>query len=404
MTDSPRVTAYAADAAGCGHYRVIWPAQALRRQGHDVTAVPPKDRTLELRVSRDTDQVIGLNRDPSQEMDVLVLQRVTHPHVAQAVRFYREAGVAVVVDMDDDLNAIHPSNPAFAMMHPRQAAGPRQGQRRAHSWKYLAQACADATLVTVSTPALLSVYAPGGHGRVVPNYLPPMYSYLLHQDSETIGWPASLHSHPDDPSVTGGALARLVSEGARFVVGGNPAGAGRAFGLPGSLDPEGMGDVEIGNWGAAVARLGIGISPLADTRFNRSKSWLKPLEMSAAGVPWVGSPRAEYLRIHALGAGVLADTPRRWYKELARLRRSETTRSELAAAGREAVRDLTIEKQAWRWAEVFAEAVAVQRGGSSRLTPLRNGAVSMEPSEMSSSSSADRPSSATTAPTTVHSV
>lgn len=361
MTDSPRVTAYAADASGCGYYRVIWPSEALQRQGHDVKAVQPRDRKMELRVSRDTDQVIGLDSDPSQEMDVLVLQRVTHPWVAQAVRYYRSYGVAVVVDMDDDLNAIHPSNPAFAMMHPKSAADPRRGERRAHSWKYLAQACRDATLVTVSTPALLPVYAPQGHGRVVPNYLPPAYTRLLHQDSDLIGWPASLHSHPDDPSVTGGALARLVADGARFTVGGNPAGCGRAFGLPGSRDPEGMGEVGILDWGATVARLGIGISPLADTRFNRSKSWLKPLEMSAAGVPWVGSPREEYRRIHALGAGVLADTPRRWYRELERLRRSETARSELSAAGREAVRELTVERQAWRWAEVYEEAVRIQR-------------------------------------------
>lgn len=361
MTDSPRVTAYAADAAGCGSFRVIWPSEALRRQGHDVTAVQPKDRQMELRVSRDTDQVIGLDSDPSKEMDVLVLQRVTHPWVAQAVRFYRAAGVAVVVDMDDDLNAIHPSNPAFAMMHPKAAADPRRGERRAHSWRYLAQACADATLVTVSAPALLPVYAPQGHGRVVPNYLPGSYAEAAHRDSDLIGWPASLHSHPDDPSVTGGALARLVSEGARFAVGGNPAGCGRAFGLPGSVDPEGLGDVPLSAWPQAVASLGIGISPLTDTRFNRAKSWLKPLEMSATGVPWVGSPRAEYRRIHALGAGVLADTPRRWYRELERLRRSEAARLELSQAGREAVRDLTIERQAWKWAEVYAEAVEIQR-------------------------------------------
>jgi hypothetical protein len=361
VTDSPRVTAYAADDAGCGHYRIIWPSQALREQGHDVTAVHPKDRTLELKVSRDTNQVIGLGSDPSQEMDVLVLQRVTHPWVAQSVRFYRDAGVAVVVDMDDDLNAIHPSNPAFAMMHPKQAVNPRQGDRRAHSWQYLAQACADATLVTVSTPALLSVYAPQGHGRVVPNYLPDSYAATSHVDSDLIGWPASLHSHPDDPSVTGGALARLVADGARFTVGGNPAGCGAAFGLPGSANPAGMGDVPLAGWPAAVAELGIGISPLADTRFNRSKSWLKPLEMSACGVPWVASPRAEYRRLHALGAGVLVDTPRRWYRELERLRRSEAARLELSQAGREAVADLTVSRQAWRWAEVYAEAVQLER-------------------------------------------
>jgi hypothetical protein len=258
--------------------------------------------------------------------------------MAQAVPLLRAAGAAVVVDIDDDLGSIHPRNPAYEAMHPRHVGkvDPVTREVRRHSWRYLADACRDATLVTVSTPALLARYAAHGRGRVLDNYLPDLYYGVPHEDSAVVGWPASLHSHPDDPSAVGGAVARLYADGTAFRVVGDPTGVGAAFGLP--EDPSGRSGVDVGAWPSAVAELGIGIAPLADTRFNACKSWLKPLEMSALGVPWVASPRAEYARLARRGglheAGALADTPRRWYRELNRLVQSEGLRRERAEAGR----------------------------------------------------------------------
>lgn len=291
----------------------------------------------------------GVVKDVLVDADVVVLQRVTHAYMAQAVAVLRAKGVAVVVDVDDDLSSIHPSNPAWAVHRP--GAGP-------HSWHNLALACREATLVTVSTPALLDVYARHGRGYVLPNYLPDQYYGLPRVDSDVVGWPGSFHSHPNDPEVVGGSVARLVEEGAEFVMRGDSTGAGRAFGL--AEDPSGAG-VPIEEWPRAVASLGVGIAPLADTKFNRSKSWLKPLEMSAAGVPWVASPRAEYRRLHALGAGVLADRPRVWYRELKRLRESAALRQELSEAGRVVAEGLRLGGNSWRWQEAWSRAYEMQQ-------------------------------------------
>lgn len=158
--------------------------------------------------------------------------------------------------------------------------------------------------------------------------------------------------------MVGGAIARLVEEGAEFVMRGDPTGAGRAFGLAG--DPPG-GPVPVEEWPAAVASLGIGIAPLADTKFNRSKSHLKPLELSACGVPWVASPRVEYQRLHAMGAGVLADRPRTWYREVKRLRESAAMRQELSEAGRAVAEQLRMRDHFWKWAEAWDRAVELDR-------------------------------------------
>ena len=346
---------YPADRWGCGHFRLIFPGQLLAAAGHDVHVVPPQSRIVRLVMEGDTVKDVLL----PPGVDVVVFQRVTQAYMAQAVAVLRAKGVAVVVDIDDDLTSIHPSNPAWAMHHPgnegRRVAG---GEVHRHSWRHLARACRDATLVTVSAPALLDVYARHGRGHVLFNYLPEHYYGIPRVDSEVIGWPGSYHSHPNDPEVVGGAVARLVDEGAEFVMRGDSSGAGKAFGL--SADPPG-GSVPIEEWPRAVASLGIGIAPLADTKFNQSKSFLKPMELSACGVPWVASPRAEYRRLHAMGAGVLADRPRVWYRELKRLRESAALRQEMSQAGRAVAEQLRLRENSWRWLEAWTRAYELQQ-------------------------------------------
>lgn len=338
-----RTVVYPSDSYGCGSFRAIWPGQHLAAAGHDVEVVGPGDRRV--RVVMDGHTV----KDVLVDADVVVLQRVTHAYMAQAVGVMRAKGITVIVDVDDDLSSIHPSNPAWEVHRPG---------RGLHSWHNLALACRTASLVTVSTPALLDVYAKHGRSAVLPNYLPDMYYGLERQDSDVVGWPASVHSHPNDPEVVGGAVARLVDEGAEFVMRGDSTGAGRAFGL--AEDPPG-GGVPIEQWPTTVAALGVGIAPLADTRFNAAKSWLKPLEMSAVGVPWVASPRVEYRRLHEMGAGMLADRPRTWYREVKRLRESPTMRQELSQAGRAVAEQLRLRDHFWRWAEAWEKAVELDR-------------------------------------------
>lgn len=348
-----KVVCYPADKGGCGFFRIIWPARLLAAAGHDVEIRPPENRGLKLRIGPGdhVDDVLDVDG-----VDVIVFQRLTHQWMAEAVPLLRAKGIAVVVDVDDDLTTVHPRNPAYDSMHPRRSRlTVPHGQVSRHSWQHLTAACRAATLVTVSTPALLERYARHGRGHVIYNHLPDPYFGVPHADSPVIGWPAALASHPDDPSVVGGAIARLVAEGEDFRVVGDPTATGAAFGLPG--DPPGRTGVGLDDWPAAVAGdTGVGIAPLADTRFNAAKSWLKPLELSGLGVPWVASPRAEYVRLHERGAGVLADTPRRWYRELRRLVDNESLRAERAEEGRAVADGLRLSRNSWRWMEAWERA------------------------------------------------
>ena len=358
------VYVYPADTSGCGSYRLIWPATALRNAGHDVRVVLPAQREGiggDIDTRTNTLKNVRLPADA----DVIVLQRVAFEHMAQAVPMIRARGVAVVVDMDDDLTKIDPSNPAFWALRTDGV-----GRMAHHNYRNAHAACLDATLVTVSTPALLKVYAPHGRGVVIENRIPAAYLDIPHLDSPVIGWPGSVHSHPADLHQVGPAVQRLVHEGASYWgVGPNYAehvGDGalrRALGLPD--DPPTSGPVSMDEYPRRVAEIGVGIAPLAQTAFNRAKSWLKPLEMMACGVPFVAQNFEEYRRLmlHAgLATHGLATTPKDWHKRLKALVGSQEMREEISAIGRTVADRMTIEGNAWRWHEAWSAAVELQHG------------------------------------------
>lgn len=345
-----KIYVYPADEQGCGNHRLIWPAQVLQRLGHDITIVLPKQRhnSLSATMNRDGTKIIDVTIP--EDANVIVLQRITHKHLIQSIKLIREKyGVAVVIDIDDDLAAINPNNPAFAAMHPVFGVHPD------HNWINAELACNAATWVQVSTPALLPTYARHGRGTVVYNCIPRRYLNIPHEDSTTIGWAGSTHSHPGDLDVVGIGVSSVLNNTVKYRSVGPVDGVKDALRLP--YEPESTGPLNgVTEWPRGIASIGVGIAPLADTRFNRGKSWLKPLEYSALGVPWVGSPRAEYQRFHDMGAGLLANKPKHWASQLRKLTTSATLRDELSKCGRELAARWTVEGNAEKWLEVWTAA------------------------------------------------
>ena len=352
-----KIYVFPADTSGCGYYRLIWPAEVLQARGHDVTIIVPKQRDQMLQGKMQGDQMVDV-KIPS-DADVIVFQRITHRHLVQAVSLIRRRGIAVVVDMDDDLTCIHPANPAFAALHPNNG-------NRDHSWENTMRACEAATMVTVSTPALINRYAKKAAGRVLYNMIPERFLDVPHVDSPVVGWGGSVHSHPTDLQVMGPTIAQHIQRGGKFMIAGPILGAYEALGVSKTQTIESTDVIkDIYAWPLAVSSIGIGVAPLADTRFNSAKSWLKMLEYAAVGVPCIGSPRDEYIRLHKRGVGLLAKNSTEWRQRINALVKSDELRLEMAEAGREATRELTIERNAELWLEAWNDAYRIQRQGAS---------------------------------------
>ena len=356
---------YPSDLQGCGYYRLIWASIVLRSEGHDVVIIGPQH----------TQRIVGVPDGQGnlksiaapKDADVLVFQRVASKMMLQAIPIWRANGIAVVMDMDDDMAAVHQSNPAWLALHPNSGAGSNTEE---YDWNAAQKICEMASFVTVSSDALLKKYAHHGRGAIIRNVVPAA-TLRINRDElpGTIGWGGTMRSHPDDPQVVGTAMTKIQREGYKFTIVGPARGTREAFKL--DEEPIVTGTVPLHRWVHELGRLSVGIAPLNDTRFNQAKSWLKMLEYAAVGTPCIGSPRTEYRRIHDLGVGLLADSPKDWYRHSRRLLTDRAFREELGQKGRAAVIGLTVEANAWRWWEAWSRALAVERGPMASTRPAR---------------------------------
>lgn len=353
-----RVLVMPADLGGCGHYRLLMAAEHLRSLGYDIhIQLPGQQNGFEVHTD-DTGKMLDFKL-PVEGVDVLVMQRVSHDLHRQAIPLLQEAGIACVIDMDDDLSTIHPQNTAFWNYRTR--------SNSPFSSKNADFICKVATMVTVSTRNLLRVYAKHGRGHVIDNYVPERYLFVNPVQTEevpTFGWAGTLQSHPVDLKVLGSTVRDLVREGHRFrVVGPEDPGLKYQFKL--DTDPETTGIVKLFDWASTIANnLHVGLAPLEPSTFNTSKSRLKLLEYNAVGIPYVASPRTEYQRYHTEsgGAGLIADTPKQWTAAIRSLMTDDALRKELGEKGRAHMYSQTIEGNSWRWLEAWTEAFRIQRG------------------------------------------
>jgi glycosyltransferase involved in cell wall biosynthesis len=100
----------------------------------------------------------------------------------------------------------------------------------------------------------------------------------------------------------------------------------------------------------------IAVAPSADRVFNRSKTWIRALEMGALGIPVVASNRLPYSDFVIDGkTGFLVDGDDGWEAALTDLVHDEAMREEMGAAAKEQAAGWTIE-EGWRlWQDAYEQ-------------------------------------------------
>lgn len=286
--------------------------------------------------------------------DTVILNRPLDPGIAEQVRLWRAEGRTVIVDMDDDFDAVVPEH---------RIAGK-------YTTAHLHAACRAASVVTCSTPALAERYG-YGHGVVLRNCVPESYLSVtrrtrtpLNPDTQPsagtwVGWYGSLGSHPRDPAAAGHGVGAALNPhyDAEFVFAGPPDDAPRLaeiFGL--RREVRALGFFSMIGLIQVIAEFDIGIVPLELNPFNEAKSWLKGLEFAAVGVPVIASPTSEYRRAEVEGGCWLAETPQQWTNQLRKLIEKPDWRAEQAARGREWAATWTYEQHAGDWRAIWYPA------------------------------------------------
>lgn len=349
-----RVLVWPADEQGSGHYRLIFPAEALAQQGADVevtTAGPSViwDREWDGDAPPLEARVLGLAAKP--DADVVVIQRPGRAHWAELIPHLQAAGARVVVDIDDDFDSIPAGNIARKNYDPK--------INRWHNRDWIHRACDLADLVTASTPHLAGVY--GHHGRVavLPNLVPASYLTITPPAplERTIGWSGSVDTHPGDLETVGTAVRDTLAEHPDWSVHvvGTGNGVARRLRIPG-VTATGKW-LPFGAYPRGLARITVGIVPLQQSRFNRGKSALKMAELAAVGVPVIAAPTPDNQRLHEHGVGLLAGSPSQWRARLGDLIRSEQARTDIAGHGRQAMAAFTYEQWCDLWATAWERAL-----------------------------------------------
>lgn len=352
-----KVNLYAADAGACCRVRCELPAQAsgVECEVRQSLAVLHGGHRI---VDRATGSVIAVRRMTSVQpidADVAVFQRPPHRPTAERIAELHAQGTAVVVDIDDDCGALHPAHPSRRLYE-------GHADPDVH-WRFTAEACAAADLVTAPTEALARRYAPHGRYAVLPNCVPEKcLSWARSSDGRTLGWAGAAPVHPGDLEQTRGAIPEaLEGSGWRYLQISVPAGVREGLGFREEIEctPHVRGE----DFDLMLGSLDIGIVPLGVTRFNEAKSVLKGISYAARGVAFVASPTGPYRALAEEGVGLLAPPrARSWRSQIRRLM-DDSFRDEAAAKAKEVVADRwTYESNGWRWAEAWERAIQIRRG------------------------------------------
>jgi glycosyltransferase involved in cell wall biosynthesis len=353
-----KVNLYPADQTGCGFYRMYEPGRIAELEGVQIEY----QKGIPLEIGEMDDVEGKVLKTGAIDADVVVLQRPAKKSYVGHITELQRRGIAVVVELDDDLSCIHSQSPSFDGLNGR-------NDPEVH-WRNGMRAAQMADLVVCTTDALAERFAQHGRVLVLPNCVPErLLDYPHESDGKTIGWSGAVHFHAGDLEIThGGVQLALDGTDWRFLkIGGGAEMVQQGLGL--QERPDQTGPLTLGNFHPALGQLDIGIVPLAPSRFNAAKSYLKGIEYAAMGVPFVASPVPEYLQLSAEGLGLLAkDRGRNWKSALRSLMDEPALRQEISEQGRAIVRErYTYEVNGHRWVEAWSEAMgnreaAMQKG------------------------------------------
>jgi hypothetical protein len=351
-----KIFGWAADDQACGYYRLQLPLNELAKRGHE---------TL----------VNGLMPQQWRETaDIIIAQRTCLPK--PTVRWQQlaaEGRAALVYDIDDNLFELDPGNDAGLLFNrPEIRANIQRNIEVAH-------------LVTVSTPGLAEVVSKyNSNVAVLPNTIDqhlvgqvtlPERDPDQPENPLIIGWGGS-PTHGLDWLEVRDHLIQVVHRRKQVRV--RFLGTDYSEGLPKRrVDVLGWTRVFAEHY-ANIAQFTIGLGPLANTAFNHSKSWLRPLECAAVGVPIIASALPEYERfVDDRQTGLIVRNPGHWRHLLLELIDDPAARRDMSVIARARATEWTIQAKADLWErayqallnkrEVDNEVRADRAGASERL-------------------------------------
>ena len=331
--------------SGCAYYRINLPLTELaKHEGFEVTW-----RRISGSLCENPPPVFC--HGDTEGQDVVVGQRFYKHDTLPTWRRCNSPVQRAVYELDDDLFSVTRENTAAYGTFSQKSV---QEAVRMH-FEY-------ANLLTVTSEylgeALQKASGIDIPYTVLPNFIPEFVLYLPHDNREgrlRLGWSGG-SSHLNDLKVAAEQVRRFIKRNSPwdlFVSGTDFRGvlktpADRAFHVP---------------WIHVVDRtelyyrtldFDIGICPLLDTPFARSKSYIKALEYAARGIPTIASDVGPYREFIEHGkTGFLVKYEHEWLKYLEILANDAALREKMGASAKEKAHEYTIEGNYGLWADAY---------------------------------------------------
>jgi glycosyltransferase involved in cell wall biosynthesis len=310
-------------------------------------------------------------RKRSEDCDLLVVQRPCMSKetdgpakaVVEALEYFVEHGRTLVTEWDDDLFHTDPSNVLAHSYYSRPIVQAN-----------MARTLRVSNLVTVTNAALAEVVLEFTDAPVaiLPNCIDESLLDIEREpnDRVTVGWAGSGTHHKDWQGVP---VKRFLERHPK--VGFRTVGAPYGLNLGLCDKPKGQAIPDIETKGSEHVlgpqydhtgwlddhaayyrslRFDIGIIPLRPSVFNRSKSYLKALEMAALGIPVVCADTGPYPEFVQHGVtGFLVRRDHEWEKYLRQLVNDDGMRREMGKNARELAGAHTIQHRAAMWQTAY---------------------------------------------------
>lgn len=308
------------DGYACGYYRVLLPFGAMEAAGQNIATHCGWTET-------------------ARDYQVIVGQRISRTNALPIWRRLR-AKHRLVYEIDDDTWTIDPTNFAAALAHSADVIDATE------------QAIAVAHMVTVTTEPLAEVLR-RFHDNVVilPNRID---GRLLSEERPrrnrlTIGW-AGGDSHLRDIAMIAPTLRRFCERNPDVDLHTIGTDFRPAMKLPGRHTEWSR---DVWNYYRQVD-FDIGLAPIVDSVFNRSKSPIKAIEYGALGIPVIASDFGPYRDYVIDGeTGFLVRDPHQWGKRLYELSNDVAMREEMGAKAKARAAQMSIQNGWTMWMDAY---------------------------------------------------
>ncbi len=282
-----------------------------------------------------------LSEDDNDLVDAVILQRPETKIMAQFAKDFRAEGKLVIVESDDDISCLPPSNPLFQL---------HRTEEHKDRLKYFNECVQHAHYVHVSTPELKY----GNKSVVFLNAINlKKYQHGLPKQS-TVEWHGS-PTHKDSLDLIKPVIEELNNNGIRVKLMSNKKWLESMFKPHANLELSDFIQEEVYHVMPSQAK--IFLTPLPDNKFNRAKSELKCIQAGAWSIPCISSDVAPYRRFNekSNGANIIVkkEKPKYWVNAIYDLLGDDYLYSQLSMKSKAAVENIynleTVNKQRAEW-------------------------------------------------------